>query len=241
MKLFGEVPDALISDRSKYVGSASELLACPQRTWEAAHSGIARNTRPRARPVLVKGTMSHGHKLALSFPLDRTQRDDANQKLAAWHKTKTPEGFWTGEWWRATQKPLYYIEEDLSAGDRQAGTWKFWVIAGKVQLVQVDRDRGRGRVQMLHDRDYRYVEDELSSPTSSAVELRPERFDDMIQIAEALGQDLECACVELFPVGDRICLSDIMLSPVSGKHKIRSDALDQRLGAAWTGTRLFPG
>ncbi|NOE17478.1 hypothetical protein GS634_04990 [Ruegeria atlantica] len=241
MKLFGEVPDALISDRSKYVGSASELLACPQRMWEAHIPALPETLDLGPGQYWLKGTMSHGHKLALSFPLDRTQRDDANQKLAAWHKTKTPEGFWTGEWWRATQKPLYYIEEDLSAGDRQAGTWKFWVIAGRVQLVQVDRDRGRGRIQMLHDRDYDYLADELYSPNSSTVEPRPERFEDMIRIAETLGQDLECASVELFPVGDRICLGDIMLAPVSGKHKMRSDALDQRLGAAWTGTRLFPG
>ena len=94
---------------------------------------------------------------------------------------------------------------------------------------------------MLHDREYNYVADELFFQTSSTVESRPERFDEMVGIAETLGQNLEFALISLFLVRDRICLRDITLSPISGKLKIRSDTLDQRLGRTWTGTRLFPG
>ncbi|WP_298848843.1 ATP-grasp fold amidoligase family protein [uncultured Ruegeria sp.] len=241
MKLFGEIPDTLIADRNKGPANVSERLTFPDPVWQSPSPNLPDTLDVEPGLYWLRGTISQAQKLALSFPLDDAQRDDAHKYLAAWHKTKTSEGFWTGEWWRVTGQPRYFIEEDLAAGDRQTGEWQFWVIAGRVQLVQVDRDRGRGRIQMLHDREYNYVADELFFQTSSTVEPRPERFDEMVGIAETLGQNLEFARISLFLVRDRICLRDITLSPISGKLKIRSDTLDQRLGRTWTGTRLFPG
>ncbi|NOD91167.1 hypothetical protein GS636_00025 [Ruegeria sp. HKCCD4884] len=240
MKLFGAVPDAFVAEQDKTVEQVPDGLTVPRRVWHSHIPTLPEALSDEPGEYSLKGSASVAHRIGVSLPLDDAERDAANNQMAAWHKTKTPEGFWTGDWWRVTRQPNYCLEEDLTAGEHTVTDWKFWVIAGCVHLVQVDRDRGRGRIQMLHDRDYTFRPDELFFPTSSDTEPRPAQFDEMVGIAEALAQDVEFARVDLSLVGERICLREVTLSPLVGKLKIRSDALDQRLGAAWVGTSLFP-
>lgn len=240
MKLFGAVPHAFVADNDVELEKVPDILTVPKRVWHAQSPTLPDALEGEPGEYCLKGSASAAHRIGVSLPLEDAERDEANNQLAAWHKTKTPEGFWTGDWWRVTSQPIYCLEEDLSAGDQSVSEWWFWVIAGRVHLVQVDRDRGRGRIQMLHDRNYTYLADELLFPTSSDTEPRPAQFDDMIRIAEAMAKDVELARVDFSLIEERICLREVALSPLAGKQKIRSDALDQQLGAAWTGTALFP-
>ncbi|WP_050603651.1 ATP-grasp fold amidoligase family protein [Ruegeria sp. 6PALISEP08] len=240
MKLFGAVPHAFVADNDVELEKVSDILTVPKRVWHAQSPTLPDALKGEPGEYCLKGSASAAHRIGVSLPLEDAERDETNNHLAAWHKTKTPEGFWTGDWWRVTSQPIYCLEEDLSAGDQSVSEWRFWVIAGRVHLVQVDRDRGRGRIQMLHDRNYTYLADELLFPTSSDTEPRPAQFDDMIRIAEAMAKDVELARVDFSLIEERICLREVALSPLAGKQKIRSDALDQQLGAAWTGTALFP-
>ncbi|WP_171234058.1 ATP-grasp fold amidoligase family protein [Ruegeria sp. HKCCA6837] len=240
MKLLGAVPQAFIADNDMAFERLPDRLTVPKRVWHAHVPGLPDKLECEPGQYSLKGSASASHQISLSLPMDDAKRNEANAQMAAWHKTKTPEGFWTGDWWRVTSKPSYWIEQDQTVGEQSVTEWQFWVIAGRVTLVQVDRDSARGRIQMLHDREYNYLAHELFFPSSSDTEPQPAQFNDMIQIAETLAKDVEFARINLCLVGEKICLREVALSPTAGKQKIRSDALDQQLGAAWVGTSLFP-
>ncbi|WP_162946986.1 ATP-grasp fold amidoligase family protein [Ruegeria sp. EL01] len=244
MKLFGEIPRASAADKltaeSFVPDAARSLLAPVKRYWESPSTELPDTLNLDPATYWLKCNNGQGKNLRLTWPIDDDQRKLANESLAAWNKSPIPHGFWAAEWWYSTIDTRFFIEEDLAAEGEDIIDWKFWVVAGKVQMVQVDRDRSRGHVQMIHDRDFNFIPKELYFKTSEDTEPRPKRYDDMVQIAEAIGQRVEFARVDLYAIGDKIYLGEITLCPFGGKRKMRTPELDRQLGDAWTGTRLFP-
>lgn len=244
MKLLGEMPERSAADKltadSFVPDDARHLLTPVQRYWESPSPALPEDLELEPRRYWLKLNNGQGKNLRLTWPLDDAQRDFASQTLSIWARKRIPHGFWAAEWWYSTIETRFFLEEDLAADGQDIIDWKFWVIAGRVHLVQVDRDRSRGHVQMIHDRDFNYIPKELYFPTSEETEARPARYDDMVQIAEAIGQRVEFARVDLYAKGDRIYLGEITLCPFGGKQKMRTPGLDEELGKAWIATRLFP-
>ena len=118
--------------------------------------------------------------------------------------------------------------------------WKLWVIRGRVELVQLDENRSRGHRQTLFDRDLKRLDEELYYPASTEPTVKTKRFDDMVRIAEGIGSKLEFARVDLYDTNQGLALGEVTLCPNGARFEIRSASLDKRLGAAWSGTRLFP-
>lgn len=244
MKLFAEMPIVSAADKltaEDYVPESTRHLLTPvKRYWNAPTPELPEYLDLEPGSYWLKCNNGQGQNHRMTWPLTADDRELSNQKLIKWSKKPVPHGYWAAEWWYATIDTRYFIEEDLAADDEDIIDWKFWVIAGRVQLVQVDRDRSRGHVQMIHDRDFNYIPKELYFKTSEETEPKPERFDDMVQVAEAVGQRVEFARVDLYAIRDKIYLGEITLCPFGGKRQMRTPELDTQLGEAWSGTRLFP-
>ncbi len=244
MKLFAEMPVVSAADKLTAEGyvpdTARHLLTPVKRYWNSPTPELPADIDLEPGSYWLKCNNGQGQNHRMTWPMTAEEHDLANEKLVNWSKKPVPHGYWAAEWWYSTIDTQYFIEEDLAAEGEDIIDWKFWVVAGRVQLVQVDRDRSRGHVQMIHDRDFNFIPKELYFKTSEDTEPRPERYDDMVQIAEAIGQRVEFARVDLYAIGDKIYLGEITLCPFGGKRQMRTPELDAQLGEAWTGTRLFP-
>lgn len=244
MKLFGEMPTRSAADKltaEEYVPApARELLAPVERYWQSSKPHLPKDLDLATGSYWLKCNNGQGQNLRINWPMASEERELATEKLLSWSNKPIPHGFWAAEWWYSTIDTKFFIEEDLATEGADIIDWKFWVVAGRVQLVQVDRDRSRGHVQMIHDRDFNFIPKELYFRTSNQTEPKPERFQDMVDIAEAVGERVEFARVDLYAIGEKIYLGEITLCPFGGKRKMRTPELDQQLGDAWKGTRLFP-
>ncbi|WP_299884858.1 ATP-grasp fold amidoligase family protein [uncultured Ruegeria sp.] len=244
MKLFGDMPKVSAADKltaESFVPQPSGNLLTPvQRYWDSSSPVLPEELELEPGSYWLKCNNGQGQNHRLNWPMSKEESELANEKLTSWSKKPIPHGYWAAEWWYSTIDTRFFIEENLAAEGEDIIDWKFWVVAGKLQMVQVDRDRSRGHVQMIHDRDFNFIPKELYFKTSEDTEPRPKRYDDMVQIAEAIGQRVEFARVDLYAIGDKIYLGEITLCPFGGKRKMRTPELDKQLGDAWTGTRLFP-
>ncbi len=243
MKLFAEFPVVSAADKLKaedFVPEEAKGLLTPvQRYWVSSDPALP-ELDLNSGSYWLKCNNAQGQNHRLNWPLTRESRRLANRNLEIWSRSSVPHGYWAAEWWYSTIDTQYFIEENLASEGEDIIDWKFWVVAGRVQLVQVDRDRSRGHVQMIHDRDYNFIAKELYFETSEDTEPRPERFGDMVTIAEAVGRRVEFARVDLYSVGSKVYMGEITLCPFGGKRQMRTPELDTQLGDAWTGTRLFP-
>lgn len=244
MKLFAEMPEVSAADKltaESYIPEPARNLVTPvKRYWVSSSPELPEDLDLEPGSYWLKCNNGQGQNHRITWPMNTEDRNLAKEKLTNWSNKPIPHGFWAAEWWYSTIETRYFLEEDLAAEGQDIIDWKFWVVAGKVQIVQVDRDRSRGHVQMIHDRDFNFIPKELYFQTSDDTEPKPEVFDDMVAIAEAVGQRVEFARVDLYVIGDKIYLGEITLCPFGGKRKMRTPELDVQMGEAWVGTRLFP-
>ncbi|MEM7090498.1 MAG: ATP-grasp fold amidoligase family protein [Pseudomonadota bacterium] len=245
MKLFGEIPKHVATDpmsvQNHIPAPDRALLAPGEKMWVSSQPILPADLKLAPGNYRIGTNTGQGQRLRMTWPMEPHAHATVNERLTGWSRSAIPHGFWTAEWWLSTVEPSYFLDSGPFADDQQVDRWAFWVIAGQVQLVQVDRNRGRGQFQMIHDRNFNVVPHELYGPTHSQAELRPERFEDMVRLAASVGQQFEFAIIELNTADDRIYLGEIALCPFGGKRKMRSAELDRALGEAWVATRLFPG
>ena len=244
MKMFGEIPDGPPADKlmAELFVPEAELprLALTRRVWIATQPSLPDNDEVAPGRYFLKTNFGAGNNIKVRFPLDRETREALLAKQTTWFERRYRHGFWAGEWWYQTISPRVYFEEDLSEEGQDLADWKLWVTGGRVQIFQIDQDRSIQHVQRVYDRDFNLLEDELYYPSDPRPDPRATCHDEMIAVAEAIGQKLEFARVDFFLRDNRLYLGEITLCPFGAKKKMRSNALDHRIGATWTGTQLFP-
>lgn len=244
MKMFGAIPDGPPADKlmtELFVPHASLPLLTPtRRLWIANRPALPGNDEIVPGRYYLKTNFGAGNNLPVTFPLSDEDRRTLMDKQRYWFDRRHLHGFWAGEWWYHTVVPRVFIEENLAEEGQDIADWKLWVVAGRVGIVQVDHDRSTKHVQRIYDRDFNLLADELYYASDPIPDARPVRHDDMVTVAEAIGASLEFARVDFFLRGDDLYLGEITLCPFGAKKKMRSSELDARLGASWSGTRLFP-
>lgn len=244
MKMFGEIPVGPPADKlmAELFVDAQDLpkLALTRRVWISNTPSLPSNDEISPGRYFLKTNFGAGNNIAVRFPIDDKTRATLMAKQKTWFARRHRHGFWAGEWWYQTISPRVYLEENLAEEGEDIADWKLWVMGGRVQIIQVDQDRSTNHIQRIYDRDFNLLPDELYYPSTSTPEPRAERHDDLVAIAEATARNLEFARVDFFLRDQQIYLGEITLCPFGAKKKMRSAGLDQRLGAAWIGSQLFP-
>ncbi|MEM9710328.1 MAG: ATP-grasp fold amidoligase family protein [Pseudomonadota bacterium] len=244
-KHFGALPIPSPADKlavEAYVPEKERaLLRIPKRPWISAEDAhLPGDDEIPHGPYFAKANHSHGG-MRLSYPLKPEARAFVEHNLAS--ALRRRHGFWGFEWWYDTIDRKIYLEEHLNSkaplGD--VADWKFWVIAGRVRLVQVDLARSQNHIQLLYTRDFVRLNEELYFDSADIDVPMPARYGDMLAVAEAVGTKIEFARVDLYDTPKGLVLGEITLCPNGARFKIRSESLARRLGDAWQGTALFPG
>jgi hypothetical protein len=98
------------------------------------------------------------------------------------------------------------VEELLEDGTGEVPSdYKFFVFAGKVQLIQVDVDRFRGHRRNLYDRHWNRLDVSFVYDRYGDALRRPNGLAKMIEYAEVLGHGLEFVRVDFYGLGPGLC------------------------------------
>jgi hypothetical protein len=233
-KFFGPIPMPSPSDKLRSCAylppELRSLVKLPSRYSITDRARVPTNEEVAPGSYFFKSNHSSRTNTRVHFPINAERRAElqalANNWITRVHSRKL------ALWWYEVMPRNLYLEEDLGSEVADAPDWKFFVCNGRVEIFQVDVDRSRDHVQTLYERNGTFIPQELYYKSGTPVAMTG-RLDDMIAVAEGIGRNFDFIRVDLFLKDDQIVLGEIGLVPNGAGVKIRSDALDERLGAAW--------
>ncbi len=120
------------------------------------------------------------------------------------------------------------IAEEVVADPNKLIDWRFFCWQGRARIVTVDRDRNLGSVLSSHyTPDWTFLDIQFKAPNGEP-QPRPERLEEMLQIAEKLAVRFDFIRVDLYVAQDRIWVGELTNLPISGNGPFRSEA-EERL------------
>lgn len=136
--------------------------------------------------------------------------------------------------------PRLMIEETVTTPDgARPDEIRLFVFDGRVAVINtVFVENGKIRNGAFHTRDWTRLSWHFTR-TSDRDFPRPIRLDEMIALAERLGEGLDHVRVDVYDCGDRFWVGELTLYSWSGYSRFNPDEADLELGAHWR-TRM-PG
>jgi hypothetical protein len=127
-----------------------------------------------------------------------------------------------------------FAEQYLSDGTNPLPLdYKFYVFSGRCGAVHVDVGRPSRHQRATFDRDFNLLPYRNGFPVPPPGRIaRPENFDEMRSVAEALGRDFSFIRVDLYSVHGRVYFGELTNFPDAG-FKSMDEALDRFLGECW--------
>ena len=153
----------------------------------------------------------------------------ATQRTDAW--MRADHSLEAGEWQYRWIEPELYIEEHL--GDTRGAPppdYKFFCFHGRVEFLSVDLDRATAVTRVMHGRDFEILPFGFGYPRHETKTPRPDCFEEMIEVAEALSAGEPFVRVDLYDVG-RPVFGELTLHPGSGFDPFDPPAMDEQFGA----------
>jgi hypothetical protein len=180
----------------------------------------------------AKSNAGSGTNISFEVPLSNEKEKTLQNLTTSWLDLN--HGKRAGEWWYTLIRPQNYIETDMSDGTSDLTDWKFHVGGGNILAVQVDIDRSRSHTQLMYDRNFRFIDEEMFFKTGDPLS-KPKYYEDLREIAELIALRFEYARVDLYQVNGRIYLGEITLCPMGGLRTPKSAVLDAKIGQEWQG------
>ncbi len=140
-----------------------------------------------------------------------------------------------GEWGYRVAGSGLLLEERIPTPDGSPPVdYKFCVFAGRVELIQVNRDRfGRTPTVTYLDADWRRHPVRWTE-LAAVDEPRPAELDKMLHIARVLGADWDFIRIDLYAVDGEIWFGEYTPYPGGGLYRFEPEAFDRELGRHWT-------
>ena len=112
--------------------------------------------------------------------------------------------------------------------------YKFFAFNGKVQLIQVDRDRFGKIKRCLFDTKGNIIKGNILYPSiESEIGISNNLLNKAIKIAEKCAHKFDFVRVDLYIFSGKIYFGELTHYPGSGKSKIEPFELDYQLGSYW--------
>lgn len=179
----------------------------------------------------AKSNRGSGTNDAFQIPPTPEMLERLNRFSTGW--LKKSHGERAGEWWYDLIRSQNMIEPDMAPDPTESlSDWKFHTGGGRILAVQLDLDRSAAHRQLMFERDFTFIPEEMFFQTGEPIE-KPANYDQVVEIVEAIAAPFEFARVDLYLVGDRIYLGEITLAPIGGQRLPRSETLDLLMGSRW--------
>ena len=138
-----------------------------------------------------------------------------------------------GEWAYSKATPLIMLEEWIGDGPDAPSDYKFFVFAGRVEMIQLDVNRFSGHEVRLYNRDWHPLGASKGLWKDAAVIPAPENLHEMIQIAESLGSPFDFMRIDLFSTSRGVYFGETTPYPGGGLSPFSPRAFDLELGMKW--------
>lgn len=194
-----------------------------------------RAERTWALPYVIKMNHGSGWNIMVRNEKERNWKE-IEKKVSKW--LKTTYGKDSGEVHYGKIKPMVLVEKFIS--DQESvlpKDYKFHMINGKVEFIEVDVDRETKPIYTYYDKNWDklpFAIEEFSSkkPTfSDLVVPKPINFDKMSDFAKVLSAGLPLARVDFYEVNGQVYFGEMTMTPFAGFCKFYPEKYDYIFGA----------
>lgn len=142
------------------------------------------------------------------------------------------------EWPYKNVKPCIIAEKYMDDGsdDRNGGLrdYKFYCFGGEVKFVLITTDRAakdRPTRYNYFDREFNALPFSKSGPRYEGIIDRPNRYEEMLEIAQGLAEGLPQVRVDMYLVKDRIYFGELTFFAAGGMARFDPPEWDERIGS----------
>jgi TupA-like ATPgrasp len=141
--------------------------------------------------------------------------------------------------WAYTRVPPRVMFEELLLDEsgNPPSDYKFFVFDGVPRLVQVDVNRFSGHLRNLYSPEWELLDVTYLYPQAEQSIARPNRLDEMLEVAAQLGSGIDFIRIDLYSLGDRIVVGELTNYPEGGYGVFQPSEFDLELGRHWKPNR----
>jgi TupA-like ATPgrasp len=111
--------------------------------------------------------------------------------------------------------------------------YKFWVFHGRVEFIQVDVGREHNHTRAMFTREWRRAPFNTTFPLENRRFEQPVSFQQMIEAAELLREDMQFVRVDLYEVDKKPRFGEFTFYPASGTEIFDPPEYDRIVGQLW--------
>lgn len=141
-----------------------------------------------------------------------------------------------GEYWYEQIEPRIIVEERLRSNKNNVPLdYKFLVFHGDVKAIHVTLNRfsHKKTTRTFYDPNWNSLDVKLHFDKGSKI-AKPEKLDEMIRVAEKLGEDFSHIRVDLYsPNDERVVFGEMTVAESSGANPFVPREYDFKLGEYW--------
>lgn len=138
------------------------------------------------------------------------------------------------EWYYGVIPRRLIVEEMLhDETGEPPGDYKAYVVGGKVRYWEVNRGRFTRETRNLYTPHWQMLQVTDDRLGHHAVDLRPDRLDEMAQIAERLAHEFEFLRVDFYLLGNKIYIGELTNTPGAGLWRLEPQEFSEQIGAYW--------
>lgn len=157
-----------------------------------------------------------------------------NIKKTCKEKIKKDYGVDKGEYWYEDTKSRILIEKRLYDDDWGVPLdYKFFVFHGSVEVIEVDFNRFSGHRRSMYTPDWNRAGFTYEYPSGPEIQ-SPENLEEMIEVAEQLGNGFNFVRVDLYsPNQNTVVFGEMTFAPEGGGGRFEPKEYDFLLGNMW--------
>ena len=139
------------------------------------------------------------------------------------------------EWVYGQIPPRVLIEELLTTAEGGVpDDVKLFVFHGRCHFIQLDSGRFGHRTQDFFDPSWQHLPLSGGPPWADPTPTRPDRLEELIELAETLAQGTDFVRVDLYHLPDRIVFGELTNYPAGGDSPFYPARFDRVFGQHWT-------
>ncbi|MDB2226202.1 ATP-grasp fold amidoligase family protein [Halorubrum ezzemoulense] len=179
---------------------------------------------------VIKSTHGSGHIMIIE---DKHKWSNENiiSKCETWLETEYGEN--TREYWYQDIEPRIVIERRIPSDDYiSPADFKLMVFNGDVEFIQVNTNRHSDLKERFYDSTWTPMEFTHAYEKGPVIE-KPSKLDEMIDVAESLGEDFDFVRVDLYQSNNKVIFGEITPAPGAGHLWFTPKKYDYKLGELW--------
>ncbi|MBO7364679.1 MAG: glycosyltransferase [Lachnospiraceae bacterium] len=131
-------------------------------------------------------------------------------------------------------RPKIIVEKYIDSGEADLRDYKFLCFNGKPYCCWVDFGRHGDHRRNMYDLDWNLQDwTQNHFPNTDESVPKPEHFDEMVRVAEALCKDFPHVRVDLYNVDGKIYFGEMTFTNGSGFKRFYPDEMNLKLGRLW--------